>query len=82
MLDLYFGLDASGFEKSSGLDSCTCTVTQTVDNFPPAAEFHNFLGPVMMVTYACLSNTLLLTGTLALGSFSKPRLMLVQSWFP
>uniref|UniRef100_A0A0W0FZM0 Putative receptor-activated Ca2+permeable cation channel n=1 Tax=Moniliophthora roreri TaxID=221103 RepID=A0A0W0FZM0_MONRR len=41
MLDLWFGLDASGFDHST--------------------EFHHFLGPILMVTYACLSNTLLLT---------------------
>ncbi|EIN06002.1 hypothetical protein PUNSTDRAFT_127492 [Punctularia strigosozonata HHB-11173 SS5] len=41
MLDLWFGLDASGFEL--------------------AFKFHPFFGPVLMVTYACLSNTLLLT---------------------
>ncbi|THU87990.1 hypothetical protein K435DRAFT_762223 [Dendrothele bispora CBS 962.96] len=41
MLDLWFGLDASGFDK--------------------ATEFHPVFGPVLMVTYACLSNTLLLT---------------------
>ncbi|KAF5350239.1 hypothetical protein D9758_007832 [Tetrapyrgos nigripes] len=41
MLDLWFGLDASGFDKS--------------------AEFHPIFGPILMVTYACLSNTLLLT---------------------
>ncbi|KAF9266958.1 hypothetical protein L218DRAFT_921774 [Marasmius fiardii PR-910] len=41
MLDLWFGLDASGFDK--------------------ATEFHPLMGPVLMVTYACLSNTLLLT---------------------
>ncbi|KAF9779137.1 hypothetical protein BJ322DRAFT_1013723 [Thelephora terrestris] len=41
MLDLYFGLDAAGFDRST--------------------EFHHYLGPIMMVTYACLSNTLLLT---------------------
>ncbi|KAJ7708673.1 hypothetical protein B0H17DRAFT_1165735 [Mycena rosella] len=41
MLDLWFGLDASGFDKST--------------------NFHPIFGPVLMVTYACLSNTLLLT---------------------
>ncbi|KAJ7577063.1 hypothetical protein C8J56DRAFT_870326 [Mycena floridula] len=41
MLDLWFGLDASGFDKST--------------------EFHFIFGPILMVTYACLSNTLLLT---------------------
>ncbi|KAG7444990.1 uncharacterized protein BT62DRAFT_933403 [Guyanagaster necrorhizus] len=41
MLDLWFGLDASGFDR--------------------ATQFHRVIGPVLMVTYACLSNTLLLT---------------------
>lgn len=41
MLDLWFGLDASGFEKAS--------------------EFNKVFGPLLMVAYACLSNTLLLT---------------------
>lgn len=41
MLDLYFGLDASGFDRAS--------------------HFHSVFGPILMVTYACLSNTLLLT---------------------
>ncbi|KAF8634558.1 hypothetical protein AX17_004148 [Amanita inopinata Kibby_2008] len=41
MLDLWFGLDASGFDR--------------------ATQFHPVFGPILMVTYACLSNTLLLT---------------------
>ncbi|KAF7356596.1 hypothetical protein MVEN_00993600 [Mycena venus] len=41
MLDLWFGLDASGFDRAN--------------------QFHPIFGPVLMVTYACLSNTLLLT---------------------
>ncbi|KAK0467002.1 uncharacterized protein EV420DRAFT_1636034 [Desarmillaria tabescens] len=41
MLDLWFGLDASGFDR--------------------ATQFHRVFGPVLMVAYACLSNTLLLT---------------------
>jgi len=41
MLDIWFGLDASGFNR--------------------AANFHPVFGPFLMVTYACLSNTLLLT---------------------
>ncbi|KAJ7247668.1 hypothetical protein B0H12DRAFT_1124984 [Mycena haematopus] len=41
MLDLWFGLDASGFDRAN--------------------EFHPIFGPILMVTYACLSNTLLLT---------------------
>ncbi|KAG2042631.1 hypothetical protein BDR03DRAFT_943864 [Suillus americanus] len=44
MLDLWFGLDASGFDK--------------------AFEFDFVFGPILMITYACLSNTLLLTGKL------------------
>jgi hypothetical protein len=44
MLDLYFGLDATGFER--------------------ATTFHPIFGPFLMVTFACLSNTLLLTGQL------------------
>ncbi|KAF8630162.1 hypothetical protein AX15_003108 [Amanita polypyramis BW_CC] len=41
MLDLFFGLDATGFDR--------------------AGHFHPVFGPALMVTYACLSNTLLLT---------------------
>lgn len=41
MLDLWFGLDASGFDRAS--------------------EFDVVFGPILMITYACLSNTLLLT---------------------
>ncbi|THH32452.1 hypothetical protein EUX98_g1732 [Antrodiella citrinella] len=41
MLDLWFGLDAGGFQN--------------------ATDFHPVFGPFMMITYACLSNTLLLT---------------------
>ncbi|KAL4078596.1 hypothetical protein V8B97DRAFT_1865175 [Scleroderma yunnanense] len=41
MLDLWFGLDASGFDR--------------------AFEFDVIFGPILMITYACLSNTLLLT---------------------
>ncbi|KIO34124.1 hypothetical protein M407DRAFT_13568 [Tulasnella calospora MUT 4182] len=48
MLDLYFGLDASGFDR--------------------ATTFHPFFGPVLMVVYACLSNTLLLTVLVAILS--------------
>ncbi|ORX39230.1 hypothetical protein BD324DRAFT_618919 [Kockovaella imperatae] len=46
LLEVYFGLDASGFETSHDL--------------------HPFLGPVLMVTYALLSNTLLLTVLVAI----------------
>lgn len=38
MLDLYFGLDASGFQKSSGLPSCACTATRRVDRFTPHSQ--------------------------------------------
>ena len=33
-----------------------------------AGRFHPVFGPILMVTYACLSNTLLLTGMLRLSS--------------
>lgn len=46
LLDIYFGLDASGFEA--------------------AHRFHPLLGPVIMITYALLSNTLLLTVLVAI----------------
>ena len=35
-------------------------------SYPRAAEFDKVFGPVLMVTYACLSNTLLLTGMMLL----------------
>ncbi|KAF9240653.1 hypothetical protein BU15DRAFT_73884 [Melanogaster broomeanus] len=41
MLDLWFGLDASGFDR--------------------AGEFDVVFGPMLMIMYACMSNTLLLT---------------------
>ncbi|KAG8904106.1 hypothetical protein FRB99_002225 [Tulasnella sp. 403] len=41
MIDLYFGLDARGFDR--------------------ATSFHPIFGPVLMVVYTCLSNTLLIT---------------------
>lgn len=81
MLDLYFGLDATGFDKSSVSSSFRRDIVQTTEIFYPAAQFHEYLGPIMMVTYACLSNTLLLTGTLALNLTSELTLVLVQSWF-
>jgi hypothetical protein len=31
-------------------------------SYPSSADFDKIFGPVLMVTYACLSNTLLLTG--------------------
>nr|XP_019010032.1 uncharacterized protein I206_05594 [Kwoniella pini CBS 10737]OCF48813.1 hypothetical protein I206_05594 [Kwoniella pini CBS 10737] len=46
LLEVYFGLDASGFEH--------------------AHVFHPFLGPVLMISYALLSNTLLLTVLVAI----------------
>ncbi|EIW66012.1 hypothetical protein TREMEDRAFT_74835 [Tremella mesenterica DSM 1558] len=46
LLEVYFGLDASGFES--------------------AHIFHPFLGPLLMVAYALLSNTLLLTVLVAI----------------
>ncbi|KAF9006151.1 hypothetical protein BDQ17DRAFT_1389716 [Cyathus striatus] len=51
MLDLWFGLDASGFQN--------------------ATQFHPILGPILMVTYACLSNTLLLTVLILSNTFAR-----------
>ncbi|KXN87398.1 hypothetical protein AN958_08829 [Leucoagaricus sp. SymC.cos] len=59
MLDLYFGLDASGFDR--------------------ADRFHPVFGPVLMVTYACLSNTLLLTGMFFLDTLGNERYLMVLS---
>ena len=60
MLDIWFGLDASGFEKASGSTVWALEANMKTDEH--AANFHPYFGPVLMVTYACLSNTLLLTG--------------------
>lgn len=35
------------------------------------ATFHPFFGPMLMVTYACLSNTLLLTVLVSVGHRSE-----------
>jgi hypothetical protein len=58
MVDIWFGLDAAGFEKAREL------VPETLYAVPYflAADFDRTFGPILMVTYACLSNTLLLTG--------------------
>ncbi|KAJ9103807.1 hypothetical protein QFC21_002269 [Naganishia friedmannii] len=48
LLEVYFGLDASGFEA--------------------AHDFHRYLGPILMISFACLSNTLLLTVLVAILS--------------
>ena len=58
MLDLWFGLDASGFDKASKFSRPS--LQQTFHTYA-LATFHPVFGPVLMVTYACLSNTLLLT---------------------
>ena len=57
MIDIWFGLDAAGFEKARALISEIYTVPYSL-----AADFDPTFGPILMVTYACLSNTLLLTG--------------------
>ncbi|KIM44732.1 hypothetical protein M413DRAFT_442685 [Hebeloma cylindrosporum] len=51
MLDLWFGLDATGFDR--------------------ATTFHPVFGPALMVTYACLSNTLLLTVLILSNTFAS-----------
>ncbi|KAL5531360.1 hypothetical protein ACEPAG_4237 [Sanghuangporus baumii] len=45
MADLWFGLDATGFMLACHHE----------------ASFHQYFGPILMVSYTCLSNTLLLT---------------------
>lgn len=66
MLDLWFGLDASGFDRA-----CECaTVLGSFRLNVLIVEFDVTFGPVLMITYACLSNTLLLTGTLSSHSKS------------
>lgn len=60
MLDLWFGLDASGFHQASMFSHFF--LRQTFKFYAYAlATFHPVFGPVLMVTYACMSNTLLLT---------------------
>jgi len=60
--------------------SCPFTALSISSRLP--AQFHPVLGPVLMVTYACLSNTLLLTGeskvTLNLGTRSLEPSVLVS----
>ncbi|KIK93523.1 hypothetical protein PAXRUDRAFT_34019 [Paxillus rubicundulus Ve08.2h10] len=51
MLDLWFGLDASGFDR--------------------AGEFDLIFGPILMIMYACLSNTLLLTEAILSNTFAR-----------
>lgn len=58
MLDIWFGLDAIGFNRAGR--SFTSIYFQL---FIRAGEFDPVIGPILMITYACLSNTLLLTGT-------------------
>lgn len=58
MLDLWFGLDASGFDRAG--QSFAYISFQV---FIRAGEFGPVFGPFLMIMYACLSNTLLLTGT-------------------
>ena len=57
MIDIWFGLDAAGFEKAREYTADTFALSYSL-----AADFDETFGPILMVTYACLSNTLLLTG--------------------
>jgi hypothetical protein len=61
MLNLWFGLDASGFDKASECNHTPSTILKSQD-ISIIARFDPVFGPILMVTYACLSNTLLLTG--------------------
>lgn len=38
------------------------------DNYLSLVEFDFVFGPLLMITYACLSNTLLLTGKIVFAS--------------
>lgn len=52
--------------------------THAAVSYPFTAEFDKTFGPILMVTYACLSNTLLLTG----ASLLRDNTVLVnaQAW--
>ena len=63
MLDLFFGLDATGFANSSMCTNLFCIVAFGLDNLHSIALYHPTFGPALMVVFACLSNTLLVTGT-------------------
>lgn len=47
---------------SSWLVSNSCIKTFDFFKNVIPARFHRFFGPILMISYACLSNTLLLTG--------------------
>jgi hypothetical protein len=65
MIDIWFGLDATAFEKAREWTVGACAVAYSL-----VAEFDKTFGPILLVTYACLSNTLLLTGASALSDKS------------
>jgi hypothetical protein len=60
LLEVYFGLDASGFESARKLADSWCAHSLMAD------IVHPFLGPLLIITYALLSNTLLLTVLVAI----------------
>jgi hypothetical protein len=60
LLEVYFGLDASGFESARMLAYASCIHSLLSD------IVHPFLGPLLIITYALLSNTLLLTVLVAI----------------
>lgn len=62
LLEVYFGLDASGFESARKLSISQLRRSSSFG----VDDFHPFLGPMLMVSYALLSNTLLLTVLVAI----------------
>ena len=60
LLEVYFGLDASGFENARKSNNCWDPSRSIAD------DLHPFLGPIVIVVYALLSNTLLLTVLVAI----------------
>ena len=58
---MYFGLDASGFENAR--ECLTRIRRSSADDLD---DLHPFLGPILIIIYALLSNTLLLTVLVAI----------------
>jgi hypothetical protein len=50
------------------LVSSSILLLNFINEFISSVEFDFVFGPILMITYACLSNTLLLTGEIAFAS--------------
>ena len=59
MADLWFGLDATGFALACMIHTSLSVERMLIIEL--TATFHEYFGPLLMVAYTCLSNTLLLT---------------------